>query len=55
MANLEAMVDMAEAKAVHVEAKTKKAQDALAKLEAEIKDKVNAGKDELVDLSMYCV
>ena len=53
--NLEARVDMAEAKTVHAEAEMKRAQDALAKLEAEIEDKINAGKDELVDLSMYRV
>lgn len=55
MENLEAMVDMAEAKAVHAEAEMKRAQDALTGLEVEIKDKINAGKDELVDLYMYRV
>lgn len=51
--NLEANVDMAEAKVSHAEAEKKLAQEALAKVEAEVDDKINAGKDELIDLAMY--
>ena len=46
---------MAEAKVAHVEAVKKLAQEALAKVKAEMEDKINAGKDELIDLAMYRV
>lgn len=46
---------MAEAKTVHAEAEMKRAQDALAKIETEIEDRVNPGKDELIDPTMYCI
>lgn len=51
--NLEAKADMAEAKTVHTEAKLKRAEEALAKVEAKIEDKINAGRDEQIDLIMY--
>ena len=51
--DLEARVDMAEARASNAEAKEKLAQEALAKVEAEVEQKITAGKDDLFDLAMY--
>lgn len=44
--NLEAHVDFAKAQA-------KLAKDAFAKTEAEVEQRINAGKDDLIDLAMY--
>ena len=43
------------AKADELEAKNKLVLDNLAKVEAETSDKINAGRDDLVDLAMYRV
>lgn len=44
--NLEARVDV-------VEAQAKLAKDTLAKTEAEVEQRITAGKDELINLAMY--
>ena len=51
----ETRVESSEAKAVYAQAEWDKSQTALAKLQAEISEKIDAGKDELVDMSMYRV
>ena len=44
---------MVEARVANVEAEAKLAKDTLAKMEAEVEQKITAGKDELIDLAMY--
>ena len=51
----ETRAESSEAKAVYAQAEWDKSQTALAKLQAEISEKIDAGKDELVDMSMYRV
>ena len=51
--HLEAKVDMAKARAFSAEAEKKLAQEALAKMEIGVEQKIIVGKDELIDLAMY--
>ena len=53
--DLGAKVDLAEARVKQLETQNKLALDNLAMVEAETKEKINAGRDELVDLAMYRV
>ena len=53
--DLGAKVDLAEARVNELETQNKLALDNLAKVEAETKEKINAGTDDLVDLAMYRV
>ena len=46
---------MAEARVNQLETRNKLALDNLAKVEAETKEKINAGRDDLIDLAMYRV
>ena len=48
-------MDLAEARVKELEAQNKLALDNLAMVEAETKDKINAGRDDLIDLAMYRV
>ena len=50
---LEGKVDITETRVSSTEAEKKLAQEALAKVEAEVEEKINVGKDELIDLAMY--
>ena len=51
--DLEAWVDMVETRASNTEAREKLAQEALAKVEDEVEQKITAGKDDLIDPAMY--
>lgn len=53
--DLGAKADLAEARVKQLETQNKLALDNLAMVEAETKEKINAGRDELVDLAMYRV
>lgn len=53
--DLGAQVDLAEARVKQLETQNKLALDNLAKVEAETKEKVNVGRDDLIDLAMYQV
>lgn len=53
--DLGARVDMEEARIKELKAQNKLALDNLAMVEAETKDKINVGRDDLVDLAMYRV
>lgn len=51
--DLEARIDMVEARASSAEAKEKLSQEALARMKTEVEQRITAVKDELIDLAMY--
>lgn len=53
--DLGAKVDLAEARVNQLETQNKLALDNLAKVDAETKEKINSGRDDLIDLAMYRV